>query len=118
MDFTNAALEKLERESRTVTGRHEAVMKDAVRKTLEDFCRQDGEFAQAVAQGKSFTDCMHRVAQGVGGSISDLEAYKRAVQFYFPGAEIRMSMSIDLIGSAAETGETQSGIVLDLTDFL
>ena len=38
----------------------------------------------------------------MGSSISDLEAYKKAVQFYFPGAEIKFHMTIDLIGKAAE----------------
>lgn len=118
-DFTSEALAKLERENRTVTGQKETAMKNAVRETLEDFCRQDEEFAQAVVQGRSFADCMREVARGVGGSISDLEAYKRAVQFYFPGAEIRMSMSIDLIGAAAGEPEApRKGMVLDLTDFL
>ena len=31
----------------------------------------------------------------------DQEAYKKAVQFYFPGAEVRMQLTIDLIGKAA-----------------
>jgi hypothetical protein len=70
---------------------------------LESFCEQDAEFAQAVCQGGTFTDCMKKVAAGVGSSISDLDAYKKAVQFYFPGAEVRMQLTIDLIGGA--TGE-------------
>ena len=126
-EFLNTALEKLKKESGNVSGSREIAMKDAVRKTLEDFCRQDEEFAQAVAQGGSFKDCMTAVAKGVGTSISDLEAYKRAVQFYFPGAEIRMQLSIDLIGDAAEpepyapkhaASDKPAGILLDLSDFL
>ena len=69
---------RLKDEFKTVTGRHELAMSSAVRDTLLEFCRQNEEFAQAVVQGGSFKDCMTAVAQGVVGSISDLEAYRRA----------------------------------------
>ena len=121
----NEAIKKLD--VKTASGQKEKVMAPAVAKVLEDFCRQDAEFAQAVAQGGSFKDCMHAVAKGVGGSISDIDAYKKAVQFYFPGAEIRVQMQIDLIGAAAGEIATSAvpprddsgrGIVLNLEDFL
>lgn len=120
-EFYAQAADKLEKESKApISNVRASAMKGAVKDALLSFCEQDGEFAQAVAQGGSFQKCMEAVAHGVGSSISDLEAYKRAVQFYFPGAEIRMSMSLDLIGAAA--GETKEppkrGMVLDLTDFL
>lgn len=100
--------------------RYAAAMKDAVHEQLIDFCEQDYEFAQAVVQGGSFEDCMKAVAKGCGNCLSDLEAYSRAVQFYFPGAEIRMQMSIDLIGAAGmdDTGNVGGGIILNLSDFL
>lgn len=125
-EFRDEALKKLREGAKNVRGSKEMAMKEAVRATLETFCAQDEEFAQAVAQGGSFPDCMKAVAKGVGASISDLEAYKKAVQFYFPGAEIRMQMTIDLIGAAAasspETKEPEQkkpeNIVLDFTEFL
>lgn len=93
--------------------RYGEAMKEGVRAALEDFCRQDEEFAQAVAQGGSFESCMKVVAKGCSTSLSDLEAYRRAVQFYFPGAEIRFQMAIDLCGEAEE----HPGTVLNLADF-
>lgn len=96
-------------------------MKGAVRERLESFCRQDGEFAQAVAQGGTFGDCMSHVAQGVkNGHISDLEAYQRAVQFFFPGAQIKCEMTIDLVGIAGDADESHASgeIIVDLMDFL
>ncbi len=42
-------------------------MKDAVRTALEEFCRQDAEFAQAVAQGGSFAECMKAVERAMRG---------------------------------------------------
>ena len=104
-------------------------MSAAVRATLGTFCGQEEEFAQAIVQGGSFADCMKEVAKGVGRHISDLEAYKKAVQFYFQGAEIRMQMTIDLIGAAAAkdpepytpkhaSNTKPENIVLDFTEFL
>ena len=121
------AAEKLDKEAAKVTGRKEEVMKNAVKAALLDFCGQDEEFAQAVVQGGSFPDCMKAVAKDVGNSVSDLEAYRKAVAFYFPGADIQMTMRINLCASvqgtpAANTEDAPrpggSGITLNLSDFL
>lgn len=109
------ARERLEKEYKEVKGTKESAMKTAVRDALLEFCRQNEEFAQAVAQGGTFTECMKAVAKGVGGSISDLEAYRRAVSFYFDGAQIDFSMTIRL--EPAEADLIRGVIVLDLSDF-
>lgn len=119
--YLDQALKKLDEEYKSGSyDKYANVMKQAVKETVADFCRQDEEFAQAVAQGGSFTECMKAVAKGCGSSISDLEAYRRAVRFYFPGAEIRMQMTIDLIGDAAGEDKEQSTdpMILDFTQFL
>ena len=116
------ALKKLD--AGAASGQKERVMAGAVAKVLQDFCRQDAEFAQAVAQGGSFADCMHDVVKGVWGFISDIDAYKKAVRFYFPGADISVQMRIDLIGDAAQKPmerveeKKTDGIILNLEDFL
>lgn len=102
------AVNKLEEGQKNVSGQKEKAMAAAVFAQLKTFCQQDEEFAQAVCQGGTFSDCMKKVAQGVGQSISDLDAYKKAVQFYFPGAEVHMQLTIDLIGKAAETPKPTS----------
>lgn len=43
---------------------------------------------QAVVQGGSFEECMKAVEKGAGSALSDLDAYKKAVKFYFPTATI------------------------------
>lgn len=109
------ALEKLAREAENGTfDKYGSAMKTAVRDALAEFCRQDGEFAQAVVQGGSFADCMKAVAKNCGSCLSDLEAFKRAAGFYFPGAEVRFRMEIAL-GPAPEE---KKSVVLDLSDFL
>lgn len=105
-DLAKQAVKKLTDEKGKVAGQKEKAMAGAVFEVLKDFCLQDEEFAQAVVQGGSFFDCMKKVASGVGQSISDLDAYKKAVQFYFPGAEVKMQLTIDLIGKAAGKAET------------
>ena len=87
---------KLEQESKEGTyDRYAAAMKGAVLDALIDFAQQDEEFARAVLDGGSFADCMKAVAKGCGTSISDLEAYGKAVSFYFPGAKMDLEESTD-----------------------
>ena len=99
------AIEKLSAENKSFKGNREAsAMRSEVLAVLKNFCNQDAEFAQAIVQNdKTFSDCMAEVAKGCGSHISDLEAYKKAVRFYFKGADIKCTMQIDLIGNAAET---------------
>lgn len=103
--------------------RHIEIMKRPVYLALCEFCEQNEEFAQAVMQGGSFEECMNAVAKNVGSAISDLDAYRRAVQFYFPGADINFQMTIKLceddVPEAVEhTEEGAAPVVLDLFDLL
>lgn len=122
-NMATTAVKKLTEEKKGVTGSKEKAMCGAVFAAIKDFCLQDEEFAQAVVQGGTFANCMKAVAKGVGSSISDLEAYIKAVQFYFPGAEVKMQLTIDLIGKAAggsaesDTVAARSGKILNLADF-
>ena len=122
-NWATQAVGKLEKEKAAVKGQKESAMASAVLATLKDFCVQDEEFAQAIVQGGSFADCMKAVAKGVGTSISDIDAYKKAVQFYFPGAKVKMQLSIDLIGDAAGIADPSAapsggGLVLDFSSIL
>ena len=61
---------------------------------------------------------MAAVAKGVGGSISDLEAYRRAVRFYFKGADVHFHMELDLCPAAEEAPRSTQKKLLDIADFL
>ena len=77
--------------------RYGKVIGEPVLKALCDFCIQNSEFAQAVEQSdKTIGDCIKEVTKGIGSAISDLEVYKKAVQFYFKGATVQMKLTIDL----------------------
>ena len=129
MDFLKEAKEKLNKDLPKVTGAKEGAVKHAVMEALLNFAGQDEEFAQAIVQGGSFSECVRAVCKGIGTSISDLEAYRRAVAFYFPGADVRFEMRIELAPdgndgpprASAPTErdeEKKSGMVIDLADFL
>lgn len=118
--MTQEAIDKIRKEQKEAKSldRKAQAMAGAVADKLCDFCQQDIEFSEAVVQGGSFTECMAAVVKGVGSSISDIEAYTKAVRFYFPGSRINVTMSIDLIGDAAEPTAPRRGMVLDLMDFM
>lgn len=109
--------EKLKCESENITDRYQKAMQADVRKALLSFCKQESEFSQSIIESKqTFKDCMAAVAKGVRDSISDLEAYRRAAQFYFPGAGIEFFMKIDLCGSVKDGGK--DALSVSLTDLL
>lgn len=87
---------------------------DAVKNALITFCNQEEEFAQAIVESeKTISDCCTEIMKGVGNYISDLEVYKKAVEFYFSGANISFEMKIDLCASVKK-----EPIKLSLLDFL
>ena len=117
------AIAKLRNELNSVRGdRRVSVIKQPVRDALVEFCYQSDEFAQAVCQGGSLSDCLNEVIKGIGSAISDLEAYRRAVRFYFPGADISFQMRIDLCASVkdapAQRQKEKSPIVLEMFDLI
>ncbi len=123
MDMQKEALAKLKAEKKTAKcDRYSSAMKGAVCEALELFCRQDGEFAQAVVQGGTFEDCMKAVAKNCGNAISDLEVFRRAVQFYFPGADVKFHMTVNLCASVDDEEPEQiqktQRKILALEDFL
>ena len=94
-EFLDQALNKL---AETVSGQKENAMAPSVR--------------------GSFKDCMAAVAKGVGGSIPDLEAYRRAVRFYFKGADVHFHMELDLCPATEEAPRSAQKKILDIADFL
>lgn len=99
--MTEQAITKLDtefkfKECKSLSKKGKAVS-SAVLDALKTFCRQNAEFSQAVVQSdKPVKDCIESTVKGSGGSISDIEVYRKAVQFYFPGSDIRFSMTINL----------------------
>lgn len=127
-EYLEKALGKLAA-AKAPNGAKETAIFTPMVKTLTDFCRQNSEFAQAVVQGGSVADCAAEVAKGVKrvgnvGIISDLDAYRRAARFYFPGCEVEMTMKIYMSeydkpapAEESEGAPKAPAIALDLADF-
>ena len=114
MSWYEQAATRLNAEIKDVKGQKEGAMKCAVKESLLEFCRQNEEFAQAVVQGGSFPACMSTVAKGVGSSISDIDAFRKAAGFYFDGAKVEFRMEICLDPTEIMP---EKHIVIDLSDF-
>lgn len=94
-EFVSKAIEKIEGGLSSVKGQKENVVKRPVADALISFCRQQEEFAQAVVQSeKTFADCVAHVVAGCGNALSDIEAYRKAVGFWFPGAVVDMVLTL------------------------
>ncbi len=95
-DYKAKALERLNEKIDKLSPHGNAV-KEHVLRVLKDFCEQNSEFAQAIAQsGKTVKDCIESTVNNCGSSISDIEVYRRAVAFWFEGATVNFKMTLDL----------------------
>ena len=97
-EIIDAAVDRLHQQDKEAKyDRCGQIMHAAVRDALCEFCRQNAEFARAICQTDKHLDgCLKHVAKGCGNGISDLDAFTRAVQFYFSGATISFKMLIDV----------------------
>lgn len=95
----NKAKEKLSEELKSFLGDQKAkAISSHVEKTLKEFCK-DETFAKSVeASKKTLSDCCKEIMSNCGNYVSDLEVYKKAAQFYFPGAKVDFTMSIKVDG--------------------
>ena len=120
VNYREEAIKKLKNDG--YTGNYKMVT-DAVRDALITFCKQDEEFAQAVVQNdKGLRECIETVLKKHGSCISDLEVYRKAVEFYFPGATVKMQLTVQVnpyenIGKEEES-KPSSVIELDLDDLI
>ena len=94
VDFAAKAKQKIDKAE--AKSQKAKAVKPAVCEALNNFCGQNEEFARAVVQGESIDDCLESTVKGCGNFISDLEVYKRAARFFFPGADVKMTLTIDL----------------------
>lgn len=83
-------------------------IKTPVADALKNFCSQDEEFAQAVVQGETLSDCLAKIVKEFARNkyaMSDLETFKKAANFYFPTADIEFVMKINLCGAVEKKDE-------------
>ena len=129
-DIQKQAIEKIKKESAEFKGdKHGNVVVRPVADVLEQFCENNADFAAAVlGEDKHFADCIAAVTHGVGEAISDIEAYRRAVRYFFPDADVKFDMRIilpGLVDKPVETVENQpaadqrdAGEIISIFDIL
>lgn len=91
-------------DTKSIKGKYQRAIAYETAKALTLFCEQEQEFEQAIEQsGKTFQECLDSVVKNFGVAVSDLEAYTKAVKFYFSTATIHFNMTIDLSGDNGHT---------------
>ena len=114
-DFVAKAAEKIEGGVSSVKDRYGKVVARPVADALISFCRQQEEFAQAVVQSdKGFADCIAHVVKGIGQSLSDIDAYRKAVGFWFPGAVVDMVLTLRMSGYEEAVPEVVPDVLPDV----
>lgn len=105
------AISRLTDELAQVKGdRYVEVTKNSVAEALMDCCNKSEAFAAVVADSPhTLSECMASICKGLGSSISDIELFRRAVQFYFPTANVCFDVTITMPSEAKpETSATES----------
>ncbi len=101
-DFKSLAIEKLEKERKAMKPSSISpigIMYNEVANVLRNFCNQNEKFAEILFKTKrTFNDCMTEVAKNAEHGIADIDAYRRAIQFYFPNSQIEFLMQMTLTG--------------------
>lgn len=110
VDWRAKAKSKLEAEDKLFKGGRAAKsVQSYVLRTLLGFVDQEPRFAEVVCNTqRTFSECCAAVVNNAGEVLSDLETYRRAVQFYFPNAEVSFSMNIKLTGAPPTEAEMQA----------
>lgn len=100
--------------------RYASVIAEPVKRALQEFCRQEEEFARAVIDGGSAEDCINTVAKDISKkqAVSDPEVFQTAAEYYFPGAVIEYRMVIHMSKYEFEKPEQKKSINLSLNSLL
>lgn len=101
------AKEKIATELASFTGgrKEEAVSKFAA-ETVSHFCQESPQFAEVVYKTRrTLSDCCAEVMKGTGNYVSDIDVYRGIVRAYFPNADVRFLMDIEIHGAAPSEEE-------------
>ena len=105
--IVSAASKKLDEEEKAFVGSGRAKMIfPHVVKTLRGFIEEDVSFAVVFANTvRTVSECCAAVVDKSGDVMSDLEVYRKAVQFYFPNADVEFKMNVRITGAAPSEEE-------------
>ena len=101
-NYPALAAEKIAAELKSFTGgnKEKAISKFAA-ETLTHFCEESPAFAQVVYKTRrTLSDCCAEVMKGTGNCVSDIDVYRGVVKAYFPNADVKFLMNIEINGAA------------------
>lgn len=106
-DYPALAAEKIAAELKDFSGgqKEKAVSKFAA-ETVTHFCQESAQFAQVVCKTRrTLSDCCSEVMKGTGNYVSDIDVYRGIVRAYFPNADVKFLMNIEINGAAPSEEE-------------
>ena len=100
--IVSSATKKLDEEEKAFVGGFKAkLIFPHVCKTLRGFIDEDDRFAKVFANtARTVSECCAAIVDKSGDALSDLEVYRKAVQFYFPNADVEFKMNVRITGDA------------------
>lgn len=100
--IVSSAIKKLDEEEKSFIGGFKAkLIFPHVCKTLRGFIDEDDRFAEVFANtARTVSECCAAIVDKSGDALSDLEVYRKAVQFYFPNADVEFKMNVRITGDA------------------
>lgn len=106
-DYPALAAEKIAAELKDFSGgqKEKAISKFAA-ETVTHFCQESQQFAQVVYKTRrTLSDCCAEVMKGTGNYVSDIDVYRGIVRAYFPNADVKFLMNIEINGAAPSEEE-------------
>ncbi len=106
-NYPSLAAEKIAAELKEFKGgnKEKAISKFAA-KALTHFCEESPAFAQVVYKTRrTLSDCCAEVMKGTGNYVSDIDVYRGIVRAYFPNADVKFLMNIEINGAAPSEEE-------------
>lgn len=106
-NYPALAAEKIAAELKSFIGgsKEKAISKFAA-ETLAHFCEESPQFAQVVYKTRrTLSDCCAQVMKGTENYVSDNDVYRGIVRDYFPNADVKILMNIEINGAAPSEEE-------------
>lgn len=106
-DYPALAAEKIAAELKDFSGgqKEKAISKFAA-ETLTHFSQESPQFAEVVCKTRrTLSDCCAEVMKGTGDYVSDIDVYRGIVRAYFPNADVKFLMNIEINGAAPSEEE-------------
>lgn len=99
--YPTLAKEKIAAELETFTGgQKEKAISQFAASQLTHFCEESPQFAEVVYKTRrTLSDCCAEVMKGSGNCVSDIDVYRGVVRAYFPNADVKFLMNIEIIGA-------------------